>query len=216
MHKIQNTEDGSNTLFDPEFQETLHSSHGALTESQHIFIQSGFDQIQKEAISILEIGFGTGLNATLTLKRSIETKKEVQYFGIENKAASPETLQSFYAKLNPQLQDYAHQITHCKWDTPIKINPSFTLFKSKADFLHSLPNQKFDLIYFDPFSPEKHPEAWDASFLKTISDHMNENALLLTYSSKGVVKQRLRDCELIVKRLQGPPGKRHIIQAQKI
>ncbi len=216
MHKILNTEDGSNTLFDPEFQETLHSNHGALTESQHIFIQSGFDQVQKDTFSILEIGFGTGLNATLTLKRSIEREKQVQYFGIENKPACPETLQSFYAGLNQNLQNYAHQILNCEWDIHIKINPKFTLLKRKADFLHNLPNQKFDLIYFDPFSPKKHPEAWEDNFLKAISDHMNKDALLLTYSSKGVVKQRLRDCGLIVKRLQGPPGKRHIIQAQKI
>jgi tRNA U34 5-methylaminomethyl-2-thiouridine-forming methyltransferase MnmC len=215
MHRIIPTKDGSNTIFDSSTGESLHSVYGALTESQHIFIQSGFSKMDKDDFSILEIGFGTGLNAILSLFESIQRKKKIFYYGIENNPPNKAILNSFFASYPEHIQDLSIQITNSEWNKPLLIESNFTLHKAQENFLKHLPPQNFDIIFFDPFSPEKTPMAWEENFLQAIYDRMKHNGILITYSSKGVVKQRLRSIGLQVQRLEGPPGKRHIVLAKK-
>ncbi len=211
--KVIKTKDGTNTIFDENFNESLHSSFGALTESQYIFIEQGFLSTNQSEINILEIGFGTGLNASLTLLENQKQEKFINYYGIEKFPPPPEILQQFYAKFPKNVQDTARLISSAKWNEKTCINSNFSIHKKQGDFLTDLPDLSFDAVYFDPFSPEKHPEAWTKEFLSQIYDRMKPNGILVTYSSKGIVKQSLRAVGFTVKRLPGPPGKRHILKA---
>ncbi|MDA3912052.1 MAG: tRNA (5-methylaminomethyl-2-thiouridine)(34)-methyltransferase MnmD [Bacteroidales bacterium] len=219
MQEIRKTADGSPTIYDDNFGESLHSAFGSITEGRHIFIEQGLMQILKtrKAISILEIGYGTGLNAALSYEAAKEHHINICYQGIEKYPPSAKIQAQFNAELPSNIQSTANLLSEIEWNKTTPLSEFFKIKKLHQDFLEHLPNQQFDLIYFDPFSPEKHPEAWDAAFLQRISEnHMKAGAALLTYSSKGVVKQGLRAAGLIVQRLDGPPGKRHILRAKKI
>jgi len=216
MQEIRKTADGSPTLFDTHFKESLHSAFGSITESRHIFIEQGLLKIDKPTIDILEIGYGSGLNAVLSFETAKHHNIKIHYYGVEKYPPSKELQDQFNAALPLNIQATAASLANVQWNETTQISDFFKIKKRHFDFLEYLPSRTFDLIYFDPFSPEKHPEAWDTSFLKQISGkHMKAGALLLTYSSKGVVKQGLRDAGLNVQRLAGPPGKRHIIRAKK-
>jgi tRNA U34 5-methylaminomethyl-2-thiouridine-forming methyltransferase MnmC len=218
MQTIKQTADGSPTIFDDNFGESLHSAFGSITESRHIFIEHGLLQISKlrKSISILEIGYGSGLNATLSYEAAKQHHLEIHYQGIEKYPPSKAIQSQFNAALPISIQRAANRLSEIAWNKSASLSSFFNITKLHQDFLKAIPNQQFDLIYFDPFSPEKHPEAWDASFLQRISEnHMKAESILLTYSSKGVVKQGLRAAGLTVKRLNGPPGKRHILRAIK-
>ncbi len=217
MQEIQKTADGSPTIYDDSFGESLHSTHGSITESRHIFIEQGLLQFSKTSIDILEIGYGTGLNAVLSYEAAKQHHIKIRYWGIEKYPPTAEIQSQFNSALPLNIQTTANHLSEAQWNQTTQISIFFEIQKLQRDFLDFIPPRRFDLIYFDPFSPEKHPEAWDAVFLKRISEkHMQNGALLLTYSSKGVVKQGLRAAGLIVQRLKGPPGKRHIISAKKI
>lgn len=219
MQTINKTADGSPTIYDDNFGESLHSAFGSITESRHIFIEHGLLQISKsrKSISILEIGYGSGLNAVLSYEAAKQNQLIIHYQGIEKYPPSAKIQTHFNTALPSSIQPIANHLSEVAWNQNITLSSFFEITKLHQDFLKAIPEQKFDLIYFDPFSPEKHPEAWDASFLKQISEnHMQSEAILLTYSSKGVVKQGLRAAGLIVQRLEGPPGKRHILRAKKI
>ncbi|MEA1874742.1 MAG: tRNA (5-methylaminomethyl-2-thiouridine)(34)-methyltransferase MnmD [Bacteroidota bacterium] len=218
MQEIRKTADGSPTIYDSNFEESLHSAFGSLTESRHIFIKHGLLHISKtrKTISILEIGYGSGLNAVLSYEAAKQNQLKINYQGIEKHPPTTEIQTQFNTALPIDIQATANHFADVQWNKTTQVSNIFMIKKLQSDFLEYLPQQAFDLIYFDPFSPEKHPKAWSASFLKKISDnHMKTGSLLLTYSSKGVVKQALRSAGLIVQRLEGPPGKRHILRAKK-
>jgi len=209
------TADNSPTLYVPELDEHYHSVNGALQESMHIFINAGLKHIQKEKIIILEVGFGTGLNAVLTFSENAKSEKTIYYETIEKYPLSTDIIADLLNNnfVEPEL---TKQIHDAPWEKEIMISYNFCLKKIKTDLKTYLPEHTFDLIYFDAFAPEKQPELWTDEIFKKIYDATKQNGILVTYSAKGTVKQALRAAGFIVKRLPGPKGKRHMVQAVKI
>lgn len=212
---IEKTEDGSATLYVPELDEHYHSVKGALTESEHIFIRMGLEESAAAQPKVLEIGFGTGLNALLTQQEAEEKKRPVHYWGIELYPLEWETIDALHYTDNPLYQTI-HQVP---WNTDITISPYFTLTKIEDDFTSldysRLP--KVDVIYFDAFAPEKQPGIWTEDLFRTLFNQLNEGGILTTYCAKGAVRRMMQQTGFTVERIPGPPGgKREILRARKI
>jgi len=208
------TEDGSHTLFVPAIDECYHSSHGAIQESKHIFIEAGLKQCEKSEIRVLEIGFGTGLNAFLTLIEAERSGKQIQYISLEKYPVDIEkALQLNYPEeLSPENRNRFELMHASRWNKEIQISPNFTLEKIETDFTRYDFREKYDVIYFDAFSPEKQPEMWSQERFDKIFEHCNTGAILTTYCAKGVVRRAMQAAGFKVERLPGPPGKREILR----
>ena len=198
MIQIEQTADGSQTLFVPELNEHYHSVKGALTESEHIFIRMGLEHSSAENPHILEIGFGTGLNAFLTLLAADKMQKSIHYTTLERYPVSQELIRQLtYPELIcPERATDFQALHQANWNTDVRLTPYFTLYKVETDFTsYTFPNT-YDVIYFDAFAPEKQPET--------------------TYCAKGAVRRMLQAAGFTVERLPGPPGgKREILRATK-
>jgi tRNA U34 5-methylaminomethyl-2-thiouridine-forming methyltransferase MnmC len=208
------TSDGSHSLYVPEIDECYHSTHGAVQESQHIFIDAGLKQCHKTEICVLEIGFGTGLNAFLTLLEAEKTEKKINYISLElfpveiNKA-----LQLNYPDLlAPDKNQLFIQMHTCAWNEEIQLTPFFELKKLKTDFTEIDFKNNFDVVFFDAFSPEKQPEMWSDKQFENIYAHCNQGAILTTYCAKGIVRRTLQSAGFEVERIPGPPGKREMLR----
>jgi len=220
--QIAITEDGSHTLYNNTLGEHYHSTHGAIQESQHIFIEAGLNALEKKSgsINILEIGFGTGLNALLTYQE-LETKAyKINYVAIE-----PFVLdKSIYTQLNyadllnnKTLLDIFIKMHEIPCDVPHFISDNFILNKIEGKLQElELSENAFDLVYFDAFSPEIQPELWDKEIFKILYTSMKNNSILTTYSAKGIVKRALKSAGFEIENLPGPIGKRQIIRAKKV
>lgn len=212
------TDDGSDSLYLPHLDEHYHSTKGAIQESEHIFINAGLSFIEKDTISILEIGMGTGLNVLLTMLTSTSRNVKVEYTTLEKYPLPYE----IYSKLNyperlgKQSIEFFNYIHNAQWNTPIEIVPNFILHKIEADLLTWKLQTKFDLVYFDAFGPDKQPEMWQSETFEKIFDALNNNGVLVTYSAKGDVRRGLQNVGFTVTKLQGPPGKKHITRAVKL
>lgn len=212
------TEDGSHTLFVPEIDECYHSSHGAIQESRHIFIEAGLKMCFKNEINILEIGFGTGLNAFLALIEGEKAGKKIKYTALEKFPVEMEKMAALnFADQLDKNKTMLFKLMHqSAWDEEIEISPEFLLNKIDCDFTSYVIDSQYDVIFFDAFSPEKQAEMWtEEQFLK-IYLQCNPGAILTTYCAKGVVRRALQHVGFEVERLAGPPGKREILRATKI
>lgn len=215
------TEDGSSSIFVEEIQEHFHSHFGAIQEAQHIFIQNGFLEKMKselDQISILEIGFGTGLNCFLTLIESVKSSISVYYEGIEKYPLSKEEYKQLnYASVfEPNQQYLFDQLHESPWEVPNTILPNFELNKRACSFeTATFDFNTFDLVYFDPFSPDKQPEMWELPVIKKVYDSMKKGAILMTYCTKGVVKRTFKEVGFKIEKLPGPIGKREILKVTK-
>ena len=210
------TEDGSTTLYNEKIGEYYHSTHGAIQESMHIFIKDGFYECKKDEIHILEMGFGTGLNAFLTLLEAEKTNKKIYYYTVELYPISMEQAQSLnYAEiLAPEKKDILLKLHEAKWGENSKICSNFEIVKVQSDFCSlDLKDYKFDVVYYDAFSPEKQPELWSLEIFEKIFSHCNLGAILTTYCAKGYVRRNLQAAGFTVHRLPGPPGKREKLSA---
>ncbi|MFZ4797793.1 MAG: tRNA (5-methylaminomethyl-2-thiouridine)(34)-methyltransferase MnmD [Bacteroidia bacterium] len=226
-HEIITTADGSHTLFHEVLNETYHSKNGALQESLLVFIQNGLaNYLHKnpiETIHIFEVGFGTGLNALLTLKEAMNRNIKIKYTCLEAFPLGFETINqlNYLNEENDILKTLFNKMHLCNWNEWIEINEHFSIYKMENKLEQITTNNllqisnPFDLIYFDAFAPDKQPELWTTSIFKTIFDSMNIGSILVTYSAKGDVKRALREAGFIVKRLAGPVGKRHMLCALK-
>lgn len=213
--EIRQTKDGSDTLYVPGLDEHYHSSHGAIAESVHVFINAGFLAIGKPTINILEIGFGTGLNALLTLQESLKKHKEVHYTALEKHPLHPDMAKSLnYPALLGNLPDY-YQIHDCPWGRNEQITSEFTLCKINEGLEKWVPQKSFDLIYYDAFGPEKQPEMWTSRMIRKVAATLAPEGILVTYTAKGEVRRVLSECSLKVEKLPGPPGKREMVRARK-
>ncbi len=208
------TADQSPTLYVSELDEHYHSVNGAVRESVHIFINAGLKQVEKDTVNILEIGFGTGLNAILSYTENLKLKKLIYYEALEKYPLSHKIIDSLQEN-SVFSSEISKQIQQTIWEKPVKISDNFTLRKKQIDLLDYHPDKTFDLIYFDAFSPDKQPELWTEKIFKKLYAATNKNGIFVTYSAKGTVKQALRNAGYTVKRLPGPAGKRHIIKADK-
>ena len=216
--KLEQTADGSFTLYVPELDEHYHSVKGALTESQHIFIDMGLKHSQATNPYILEIGLGTGLNCFLTYLTSKETGQAIHYTGIERFPLSEEVIDQLdYATLIGKGEKEVYQAIHqAAWNKEVQLSPHFSLHKIEGDFTQYSFLGKYDLIYFDAFAPEKQPEMWEQPLFDMLYELLNPGGILTTYCAKGVVRRMLQAAGFTIERLAGPPGgKREILRATK-
>lgn len=218
MINIKTTEDGSNTLYSSRFNEHYHSTFGALTESMHVYIEAGLNHSKLNSIHIFEVGFGSGLNAILTYIESLKRNLRVTYTAIELYPVELEIINrlNYIDYLTDDQKTIYNKIQTCKWNKKVKISDHFTIHKICSDFNSYVFQEKFDLIYFDAFAPDKQPEMWEPENFIKIYESLNSEGILTTYSSKGSVKINLRKSGFKVTRLKGPTGKRHILRAEKI
>lgn len=215
------TEDGSTSLYIPEMDETYHSKHGAWTESFHIFIKHGFQFIDKSHISILEIGFGTGLNALLTShfanENAIVTKfHTLEAFPVEDTLVNSLNFDTEFKRIYEGKISYFKELHLAHWNKWIEIHSYFSILKEKVKLLDWKPSQLYDLIYFDAFAPEKQPNMWSEEIFQQMYSVLNSGGVLTTYCAKGIVKRMLKSAGFKVKNYPGPPGKREITVAFKV
>ncbi len=219
--ELRMTGDGSHTLYVPDLREHYHSIHGAVDESRHIYIGCGLlhAAASKSTVEILEIGFGTGLNALLTCIESSRSPICVRYSSLEKFPLPAGVL----AGLNyPEVLDFPDsfifysKILNASWDEEFRVHDSFFLHKISGGIESTeLPAAQFDLIYFDAFGPEVQPEMWTEAVFRKLNHSLHEGGVLVTYSAKGDVKRALRSAGFSVKKLPGPTGKREIVRATK-
>lgn len=211
------SEDGSHTLYVPSLNENYHSTHGAISESMHVFILNGLKSIHKKELKILEIGFGTGLNALLSMIEAGKENKKIEYTGIELYPLPIETIQKLnYPQLiNNAYEEVFHLMHTCEWELPVKITSKFILRKIRTDVTSYKFQGLYDLVYFDAFAPAIQPELWQENIFCAIADAMSNGAILVTYSARGEVRRTLQKLGLRVERLPGPKGKREMIRAIK-
>ena len=212
------TEDGSHTIYLSKLDEPYHSIHGALQESEYVFINQGFNQVISTHIRILEIGFGTGLNALLTLRESIKIGTRIDYHAVEKYplTSSEYTGLNYESFLEGIPEGILLKMHQAPWGQNVSLMANFMIHKEQADFREMKPEGRVDLIYFDAFAPEKQPELWSKEVFSKIADLANPGAVLVTYSSKGVVRRALKTCGFSVKKVPGPPGKWEMIRAIRI
>ena len=218
MIQLEKTSDGSHTLYVPELDEHYHSIHGAVQESLFIFIKNGFDFCTASPLNILEVGFGTGLNALLTAIKSMTCSKEVNYTSLEKYPLDDSIVNSLnhYKFAGEEGREIFHRIHAASWNTIVNICHDFNLKKIKTDFTKTKLEGRYDLVYFDAFGPDKQPEMWTKEMFSSIASVTNNNGIIVTYSAKGEVKRILKSCGFEVTLLPGPPGKRQMIRAIKI
>src|SRR5215831_13677576 len=218
--KIIYTKDGSHTVSIPEKNITYHSIHGAIQESNHVFIKEGLlYQLQKlssNQINIFEIGFGTGLNALLTL---IETEKFQQMIYYETTELFPLT-DDEVKSLNycdqlqrSDLHKIFEQFHNCDWEKEIAITPNFHFKKTKTNLLNFETSEPFKLIYFDAFAPNAQPELWTKEVFEKMISILKPKGILVTYCSKGDVRRAMQAAGFTVEKVPGPPGKREMLRA---
>jgi tRNA U34 5-methylaminomethyl-2-thiouridine-forming methyltransferase MnmC len=218
MLEIIKTADGSHTIFVSELNEHYHSVNGAFRESSFIFINNGFDFNKAESLRIFEVGFGTGLNTFLSAIRSKKENRRVYYTAIEKYPLPDDIIQALnYPDFVDKNDRMIFRAIHdSPWNSPQKIHSNFTLTKTRGDLITDDISGNFDIIYFDAFGPDKQPEMWTGEIFRKISEIVTIKGILVTFTSKGEVKRRLREFGFQVDILPGPPGKRHIIRAVKI
>ena len=215
--QLKITEDGSHTFFMQGMNEPYHSLHGAISESRHVFIGQGLHTVEKSPLRILEMGFGTGLNALLTLTESIPMNIDVYYHTVEKFPLKRQEYSLLnYEKFIDQVPESAfHRMHECPWGKEVRISERFVLYKEEADFRFMNVPPPVHLVYFDAFSPEKQPELWTDQVMDSIYRVCDAGAVLVTYSAKGVVRRTLASCGFEVFKVPGPPGKREMIRAVK-
>jgi tRNA U34 5-methylaminomethyl-2-thiouridine-forming methyltransferase MnmC len=218
LNNLVTTSDGSHTIFVPELNEHYHSIHGAIRESEYVYLKNGFDFCSSDPVHIFEVGFGTGLNALLTAMRCINGKREVFYTSIEKYPLEENVsaLLNYCQFTGKESKKFFDLISSSLWGEMRHICKNFNLKKTKGDIITDELSGSFDLIYFDAFGPDKQPEMWTSAIFAKINDITKTNGILVTYSAKGDVKRILRSSGFNVNLLPGPPGKRNIIRAIKI
>ena len=217
LYRLVTTADGSHTIYVPHLDEHYHSVHGAVQESEHIFIRNGYYTCKADPLHIFEAGFGTGLNALLTALRCFRDKRDVYYTAIDKYPLPGKIVRLLnYHEFTGAEGRRIFSLIHASgWNTVSDISGWFHLLKVKGDLVKDTPEGSYDLIYFDAFGPDKQPEMWTRQIFEKISRVTAENGILITYSVKGQVKRDMRACGFDISLLAGPPGKRHILRAVK-
>ena len=220
--EIIKTADGSATIYLPEWNEHYHSKHGAVQEALHVFIRTGLEhyleKYSPEKLSILEIGFGTGLNTLLTFFEAEKRNINISYTGIEAYPVSAEELEALdYAAMIPEKKASAvfKKLHETPWEKRSEIYPFFDLQKEKKFFSEITATSEYDLIYFDAFGPRVQPELWSEEVFENMYKALRPGGVLVTYSAKGSVRRAMQSAGFEVERLPGPPGKREMLRATR-
>jgi len=217
--KIITTADGSKTIQIEEWDEQYHSKHGAIQEAYHVFIKHGLSLFSNTEIAILEIGFGTGLNALITTLEAPKNNLVISYTGIE---AYPVVLEeisqlNYIEQLNaPNAKNVFENMHTVPWDVAVEILPNFTLHKKQQDFLEIKAESVYNLIYFDAFGARVQPELWTEIIFSLMYKALQSKGILVTYAAKGSVRRAMLAVGFSVERLPGPPGKREMLRATKL
>jgi len=220
--EIRTTRDGSVTIHLPDWNEQYHSMHGAINEARHVFMQMGLvffvssESYANQPIAILEIGFGTGLNAFLTLLHAEANALNINYTGVEAYPVAPsEIAQLNYPKLLDASEASFQQLHETPWEEEVSVSPRFKLYKRKQFFSEINDKEAFHLIYFDAFGARVQPELWTQSIFQSMYDALLPGGVLVTYSAKGSVRRAMQAVGFKVERLPGPPGKREMLRGTK-
>jgi len=211
------TADGSSSLYREDIDETYHSRHGAVKEALHVFIEMGLKKVaqEKKEITILEVGFGTGLNCLLTAIEAEKLDVKINYFGLETIPLEQDLVMDLtYSKINSDIFQKIHLAT---WEEEVNITRNFALTKwnTKVQDLE-INNQSVDLIYYDAFGPRAQPEMWTPAIFERLQKSLTPEGVFVTYCAKGQVRRDLQATGLTMERLPGPPGKREMLRGEKI
>lgn len=216
--EIIRTLDGSTTIQIEEWDECYHSKHGAIQEAKHVFIKNGLSLFDTNPVSILEIGFGTGLNAFITFLEAKKLNQTIDYVGVEAYPVSSDEVLSmnYVEELNAISESAIFKKMHdSNWEEKISLSTGFSLTKRKQFFEAIDDIEKYDLIYFDAFGYRVQPELWSTEIFKKMYDALKPNSVLVTYAARGVVKRSMIEVGFTVEKLAGPPGKREMFRARK-
>jgi len=218
---IINTSDGSHTLYNEKLNETYHSIHGAIQESEHIYIESGIKYFintqKKKNIRILEVGFGTGLNFLLTYKHSLSHTYTIHYNTIESNPLKMEIVNklNYIDMLGEKYRDVFTLMHSQKSDKEIGVSSKLFFNKQILRLEEFQSKKKYDIIFFDAFAPSKQPDIWSAKNLQKVYDAMEKDAILVTYCSSVKFKKTLEELGYKVEVISGPPGKKEMVRASK-
>lgn len=216
--EIITTSDGSKTIHLPDWDESYHSKHGAVQEAYHVFIKNGLQLFENKTVNILEIGFGTGLNAIITFIEAEKRNLKINYTGIEAYPVSMEEalqmnyLESLDSQDKMDVFEKMHQIPFAKQES---LSENFNLEKRNIFFDQIADIEAFDLIYFDAFGFRVQPELWSTEIFQKMYNSLKTNGVLVTYAARGVVKRSMKEIGFTVEKLPGPPGKREMMRAFK-
>lgn len=221
------TKDGSHTLEVPSLKATYHSRHGAIAESLHVYIEAGLKEAiknsPKKPLQIFEMGFGTGLNALLTLVEATRSEQIIRYCGSELNPLDTDLAFSLNYCKQPGLEDalpYFQKIHTCNWEDETSITPCFSLIKTRTGLQDLLQNKLLVpppfLVYYDAFAPASQPELWTTELFSLLFQAMDTGGIMVTYCCKGDVKRALIAAGFEVEKLKGPPGKKEMLRARKI
>ena len=212
------TSDGSTTIHLPEWNEQYHSKHGAIQEACHVFIKHGLQEIKSNTISILEIGFGTGLNGFITFLEAQKTNLTIDYVGVEAYPVKVEEIEklNYVEELKAKVFAEVFSLMHSlSWNIKHNLKETFSLTKREQFFDKIKDKDAFNLIYFDAFGARVQPELWTVEIFQKMYDALQENGILVTYSAKGSVRRAMQEVGFTVERLPGPPGKREMLRGRK-
>jgi len=213
--ELQQTTSGEYTIYIPSMDETYHSRNGAISEAKHVFLQEGMDRTTGN-IRILEVGFGTGLNALLTSQHAMESERKVFYHTLEPFQVPFELIaQIGYGKLQGD-ETLFNEIHQAEWEQKVAINSHFILHKTnqKLEYV-ALENEAYDAIYFDAFAPKKQPELWNETLFAKLFKATKPGGVLSTYSAAGQLKRDLKAVGFIIENPEGANGKREMTVALK-
>ncbi|MGM0566635.1 MAG: tRNA (5-methylaminomethyl-2-thiouridine)(34)-methyltransferase MnmD [Bacteroidota bacterium] len=213
------TEDGSHTVYLPELDEHYHSTHGAINESKHVFIQAGLEYVNADAPAVLEVGFGTGLNALLTLQNSIAKKQKTRYVALEPYPLEAHIFEQLNFNDSVKFEGagrYFQKMHTAQWNFPVFITDDFVLHKLQHTLQEtSFKEAAFDVVYFDAFAPAKQPEVWSTENFEKCFQALKPGGVLTTYSAQGQVRRNMQEAGFKTEKIPGPTGKREMLRAIK-
>jgi tRNA U34 5-methylaminomethyl-2-thiouridine-forming methyltransferase MnmC len=213
------TEDGSHSIYNKRLDENYHSRHGAVQESRHVFIEAGLLECSrsKSELSILEVGFGTGLNCFLTFLEAQRSGLKIHYTAFEPWPLNAEMVEAlnYSEQLNALSQRAVFRRMHATPEGSFPLGDTFTLSRYKEAMESNAGTNTFDLIYFDAFAPDVQPELWTETVFSRLAARLLPGGVLVTYCAKGEVKRSMKKAGLLIERLPGPPGKREMTRARK-
>ncbi|SHK57250.1 tRNA U34 5-methylaminomethyl-2-thiouridine-forming methyltransferase MnmC [Reichenbachiella agariperforans] len=222
--EIFETKDGSHSLLLPEMNETYHSTHGAITEAQYVFLEKGLAHYRErnpdqQVIRVLEIGFGTGLNAWLTALETNKSMESLVYTSLEKYPLAKEVTDqlNYVGQLGDENgQEVFDRVHAVAWNEQQKITELFSLIKVETDvFQFEVEEAVYDLIFFDAFAPSKQPEMWSPEVLAKMYQGLAQNGVLVTYCAQGQFKRDIKSAGFEIEELPGPPGKKEMTRATK-